>query len=635
MIKKLIKKILGKDSPSESPAGSKEKARGSEKGSGGRSRRRRSTGGTKAASASSAKGEAGEAPKKRRRRRSGKKPTGEAGATPAGRESKSAAGASGKKSRKTTGSRPASGAAPDGEPKKRRRRSRGGRGRARKPKAAAAAQPVDESIDDAVAAEIRAARAEIEAAQAEREGADAVPEEPVPEAAESSPAAEGTPRQPSAATEPEPETASSADDDATAEAAGASSAAQPEPPRVSEDNEFVDLGLDARIAAAVEEKGYQQPTPIQSEAIPVILEGRDVVGSAQTGTGKTAAFALPVLQKLGSHGDLRCLVLGPTRELVQQVGDAFEVYGKYTGLKTAIVYGGVGYGPQREAFARGVDIIVATPGRLLDHLGQKSISLDSVKYLILDEVDRMLDMGFLPDVKRIIQQCPKERQTLFFSATIPPELEKFAEWCLTDPHTIEIGRRRSAAETVKHAFYPVVESQKFDLLLLLLERTNWESVLIFTRTKHGADFVANRLKARGHKVAAMHSNRSQRERTEALDGFKSGKYEVLVATDVAARGLDIRGVTHVINYDTPLHPEDYVHRIGRTGRAQTEGDAFTLLTEDELKYAAAIERFIGQKIERKKVEGFEYKYSRVFESLEGEPDNVFRSRLFRGSRTRR
>jgi len=406
-------------------------------------------------------------------------------------------------------------------------------------------------------------------------------------------------------------------------------------PPISEDNEFVGLGLVPAVAAAVEAKGYIQPTPIQSEAIPVILSGRDVIGSAQTGTGKTAAFSLPILQKLGTHGALRCLVLEPTRELALQVNEALLTYSKFTDLHTTVIYGGVGYGPQRDAIAAGLDIVVATPGRLLDHLEQRSFSLGSIEYLVLDEVDRMLDMGFLPDVKRIIGMCPKERQTLFFSATIPPELEKLTEWCLRDPHTIEIGRRRSAAETVSHAFYPVIESQKFDLLKKLLEDTNYESVLIFCRTKHGADFVANRLEREKHKVAVMHSNRSQSERAEALKGFKSGKYEVMVATDVAARGLDIQGITHVVNYDTPQHPEDYVHRIGRTGRAQNEGDAFTLLTEDEMKYAFAIERFIDQKIERKKVEGFDYHYSAVFASQEGDPATVFRSRLYRGSKIKR
>jgi ATP-dependent RNA helicase RhlE len=406
-------------------------------------------------------------------------------------------------------------------------------------------------------------------------------------------------------------------------------------PAISEDNEFVGLGLVPAIAAAVEAKGYTQPTPIQSEAIPVILSGRDVIGSAQTGTGKTAAFSLPILQKLGEHGPLRCLILEPTRELALQVDEALQTYGKFVDLSATVIYGGVGYGAQREAIASGLDIIVATPGRLLDHIEQRAISLSGIQYLVLDEVDRMLDMGFLPDVKKIIGMCPTERQTLFFSATIPPELEGLTKWCLRDPHTIEIGRRRSAAETVSHAFYPVVESQKFALLENILESTNYESVLIFCRTKHGADFVANRLERKEHKVAVMHSNRSQSERTEALKGFKSGKYEVMVATDVAARGLDIQGVTHVINYDTPLHPEDYVHRIGRTGRAQTEGDAYTLLTEEEMKYAFAIERFINQKIERRKIEGFPYVYSAVFASQEAAPATVFRSRLYRGSKERR
>ncbi len=409
----------------------------------------------------------------------------------------------------------------------------------------------------------------------------------------------------------------------------------PELPAISEDNEFIGLGLAPAIVASVQEKGYEQPTPIQSEAIPFILAGRDVIGSAQTGTGKTAAFGLPILQKLGAHGALRCLVLEPTRELALQVDESFRTYSKYTDLEMAVIFGGVGYGPQREAIAAGLDIVVATPGRLLDLIGQGSLSLSGIEYLVLDEVDRMLDMGFLPDVKRIIEMCPKERQTLFFSATIPPELEKLTSWCLRDPHTIEIGRRRSAAETVSHAFYPVIEAQKYDLLNRLLQDTNYESVLIFCRTKHGADFIAGRLEGLGHKVAVMHSNRSQSERMEALKGFKSGKYEVMVATDVAARGLDIQGITHVINYDTPQHAEDYVHRIGRTGRAQTEGDAFTLLTEDEMKHAFAIERFIGKKVERKKVEGFEYQYSAVFTALEGEPPTVFRSRLYRGSKTKR
>jgi ATP-dependent RNA helicase RhlE len=338
-----------------------------------------------------------------------------------------------------------------------------------------------------------------------------------------------------------------------------------------------------------------------------------VIGSAQTGTGKTAAFALPIIQRLGSHGALRCLILEPTRELALQVEEAFHKYAKFTDLRVTIVYGGVGYGKQVEDLRRGMDILAATPGRLLDHLEQRNCTLDNVDILVLDEVDRMLDMGFLPDVKRIVQKCPKSRQTLFFTATLPPEIEQLASWALRDPVKVEIGRVRSPAETVSHGFYPVVASQKFDLLELLLERTEFKSVLIFCRTRMGADRIAHRLIAKGHTVGVMHSDRSQRERVEALDGFKSGRFEVLVATDIAARGLDIAGVSHVINYDVPENAEDYVHRIGRTGRAHNTGDAFTLVTEEDVRDARSIERYMGVTVERKKLEGFPYIYSALFD----------------------
>ncbi|HWH91804.1 MAG TPA: DEAD/DEAH box helicase, partial [Candidatus Binatia bacterium] len=261
----------------------------------------------------------------------------------------------------------------------------------------------------------------------------------------------------------------------------------------------------------------------------------------------------------------------------------------------------------------GVDILVATPGRLLDLLEQRTTTLKSVKILVLDEVDRMLDMGFLPDVRRIVEKISTDRQTLLFSATLPPEIERLAAWVLRDPELVEIGVRRSPAETVTHAVYPVAAEQKFDLLMALLERTNFDSALIFCRTKYGADRIAHQLKQGKHAVAVLHSNRTQRERIEALEGFKSGKYEVMVATDIASRGLDIAGVSHVINYDVPEHPEDYVHRIGRTGRAQNVGDAFTLMSGQELPALQAIERFIGQKIPRLKLENFAYIYTALFE----------------------
>jgi ATP-dependent RNA helicase RhlE len=280
--------------------------------------------------------------------------------------------------------------------------------------------------------------------------------------------------------------------------------------------------------------------------------------------------------------------------------------------EVSLIHGGVGYGKQRDDLKRQCDVIVATPGRLIDHIQQGLVDLSSLKFLILDEVDRMLDMGFLPDVRRIIEHCPKERQTLLFSATVPEEIERLSSWCLKDPERIEIGARRSPAETVSHALYPVAQDQKFDLLLALLERTNYDSVLIFSRTKDGADRISRQLKKANHSVATLHSNRTQTERVEALEGFKGGKYEVMVATDIAARGIDIAGVSHVVNYDVPQHAEDYVHRIGRTGRAQTIGEAFTIMTAEELPHVLDIERFIGQKVPRLKIENFEYIYTALF-----------------------
>jgi ATP-dependent RNA helicase RhlE len=377
---------------------------------------------------------------------------------------------------------------------------------------------------------------------------------------------------------------------------------------------FSKLGLSPAMLQGVQAMGYVDPTPIQLRAIPLLLEGRDVIGSAQTGTGKTAAFALPVLQKLVQHmPGPRFLVLEPTRELAAQVETALRDFARFTNLRVAVVFGGVGYGRQLDDLKRGVDVLVATPGRLLDHLGRGTCKLNLVQHLVLDEADRMLDMGFLPDVRRIVERCPRERQTMLFSATIPPEIETLIRWAMKHPETIEIGARRSPAETVKHVIYPVADAQKTELLLALLDQVHYDSVIVFCRTKHGADRVAHTLKRNNHAVAVLHSNRTQREREQALRGFREGRYEVLVATDIASRGLDIADVSHVVNYDVPQHAEDYVHRIGRTGRAEATGDAFTLMVAEDAKHVRSIERFISQKIPHVKLEGFNYRYTALFE----------------------
>ncbi len=372
---------------------------------------------------------------------------------------------------------------------------------------------------------------------------------------------------------------------------------------------FQNLGLSEEVVHGVQSMGYIDPTPIQLRAFPIILGGKDLIGASQTGTGKTAAFALPLLTQLKHHGALRVLILEPTRELAAQVETAFRDYSRFSDIRTTVIYGGVGYGQQLTDLKRGMDVLVATPGRLLDHIEQGNVKLDTIQHLVLDEADRMLDMGFMPDVRRIIELISRERQTLLFSATMPPEIARLTEWALRTPEKIEIGARRSPAETVTHALYPVAAVQKYDLLVELLKKTNFDSVLIFVRTKHAADRIASQLKSSQHSVAVLHSNRSQTERQEALDGFRNGKYEVMVATDIASRGIDVAGISHVINYDVPQHPEDYVHRIGRTGRAQSDGDAFTLMTAEEGPDVAAIERFIGQEIPRVKIENFTYVYS--------------------------
>jgi ATP-dependent RNA helicase RhlE len=389
----------------------------------------------------------------------------------------------------------------------------------------------------------------------------------------------------------------------------------------------------------VRNAGYETPTPIQAQSIPLGIEGKDVVGASQTGTGKTAAFALPILHRLDSHGDLRCLILEPVRELASQVLDNFETLGKGTDLRSLLIHGGVGYGKQLDGLEAGVDILIATPGRLLDLMEKGAIKLDKIEVLVLDEVDRMLDMGFLPDVRRIVNKTPPERQTLFFSATMPPAIEGLAKWALKDPVEVEIGQRQGIAETISHAFYPVALGQREELLLALLKQTDFHSVLIFTRTKRDADSLARLLKRddASYSITVMHSDIRQSDREKALAGFKSGDFDVIIATDLAARGIDISNVSHVINYQVPENAEDYVHRIGRTGRANKEGDAFTLLDAEEIKNAASVERFIGQKVERRRVEGFNYHYTTLLDDDAPTPDKLAKvfSRRKRGKSRRR
>lgn len=391
----------------------------------------------------------------------------------------------------------------------------------------------------------------------------------------------------------------------------------PPPPEVPEGpypENFQSLGLSNAVLAAVRDFGYEKPTEIQEKAAPIVLSGKDLVGASQTGTGKTAAFGMPTITRLGAPGAMRCLILEPTRELAAQVVENFEKLSKYTGLRTLLVHGGVGYDKQRKGLQQGVDIVVATPGRLLDFMQDGTVSLDTIEVLILDEVDRMLDMGFLPDVRRIVEKTPRSRQTLFFSATMPAQIKGLADWALKEPESVEVGIRFSPSESVSHYLYPVASSQREELILELLRRTDFHSVMIFTRTKMDADRLFSTIQTDGeHKAAVMHGDISQKERERALQDFREGKVEVIVATDVAARGLDISGVTHVINYMVPENPEDYVHRIGRTGRAQKEGDAFTLFAADEMPYVQSIERLINQKIERRKLDNFNYTYTTVLD----------------------
>jgi ATP-dependent RNA helicase RhlE len=370
---------------------------------------------------------------------------------------------------------------------------------------------------------------------------------------------------------------------------------------------FADLGLTAPMLKALADAGYTRPTPIQAQAVPLALKGRDLIGLAMTGTGKTAAFVIPIIERLlGGPRRTRALILTPTRELCVQVEESFRKYGKQSGLGVIPVYGGVGYEPQVKALRAGVDVVVATPGRLLDHLEKQNVVLDEIEVLVLDEADRMLDMGFAPQINRIVAQLHAYRQTLLFSATMPPEVEALARKYLRKPVVVQVGRRSGAATTVKHFVYPCPKDKKTSLLVELLKKESLDSVLVFTRTKHGADRVVKALEKAGINAGAMHADKTQGQRTKALEDFKKGRLRVLVATDIAQRGLDISGISHVINFDVPQQAEDYVHRIGRTGRAASTGDAYTFMCADEIAMVRSIERVIGQAIPRISVGGYDF-----------------------------
>jgi ATP-dependent RNA helicase RhlE len=375
---------------------------------------------------------------------------------------------------------------------------------------------------------------------------------------------------------------------------------------------FRTFGLDANILKAVQEAGYTEPTPIQSAAIPQILAGHDLIGIAQTGTGKTAAFVLPILAKLagmsrdGGPRRIRALIVAPTRELAAQIEENVRAYGKHLSLRAATVYGGVSERPQIEALRSGVDLLVATPGRLLDLMGRRLCDLAGLSFLVLDEAERMLDMGFLPDIRRIVKALPPKRQTLLFSATLSRDIEAITHEFLRAPKTVQIGRRANPAETVTQFVYEVPKHLKPALLLHLLREPSLSMVLVFSRRKHAADRIARSLEAKGIRTATLHSNRSQNQRLRALRDFKSGAVRVLVATDIAARGIDVDGISHVVNYDFPMHPEDYVHRIGRTGRAHAVGDAISFVTPEDHSALRSLERFIGRGIVRRRCEDFNY-----------------------------
>ena len=371
---------------------------------------------------------------------------------------------------------------------------------------------------------------------------------------------------------------------------------------------FNQLGLTAELLRAVEVQGYEVPTPIQQQAIPVILEGGDVLAGAQTGTGKTAGFTLPLLQRLqlgtANRRRIRALVLTPTRELAAQVGDSIRDYGRYLPFRTAVIYGGVSINTQIDKLRKGVDVVVATPGRLLDHLQQKTIDLDAIELFVLDEADRMLDMGFIRDIRKIMKVLPEQRQTLLFSATFSPDIRRLATDLLVEPAEIQVAVSGKPADGIDQVVYPVDKSRKRELLSHKIGAENWRQVLVFTRTKHGANRLATQLEADGLSCAAIHGNKSQSARSRALDDFKSGRVRVLVATDLAARGLDIDGLPHVVNYELPHVAEDYVHRIGRTARAGNQGHAISLVCVDEHKLLTGIEKLLQAKIRKETVTGY-------------------------------
>jgi len=370
---------------------------------------------------------------------------------------------------------------------------------------------------------------------------------------------------------------------------------------------FQQFNLDSRLLAGLKRAGYDTPTPIQAQAIPAALEGRDLIGTAQTGTGKTAAFVLPILHSLlsGSRNRSRALIVTPTRELAEQINETVHMLSAGTSLRSGTIYGGVGSVPQIQALRKGVEIIVACPGRLLDLVAQGHADLSRVEILIIDEADRMFDMGFLPDIRRIIKAVPAQRQTMLFSATFPPEVEKLARESLRQPTRIAVGISRPAY-TVSHALYPVPQHLKRGLLLALLKQTDTDSVLIFTRTKHRARRLQHQIKNAGYKATSLHSDRTQGQRQTALNGFKNGQFQIMVATDIAARGLDVESISHVINFDMPDTADAYIHRIGRTGRAKRKGDAFTLVTPDDEEMIHKLEKIMGQKLDRQRIKDFNY-----------------------------